>query len=116
MIAGAKGAVGSTVAAAVAAMQKNPDVILPSLITRNSFVYLGPPENIYMAGWDAQSTKLVDCIKHQGVLTENLWKPLQKDLEKTPIFASPPQDLDLKSQVAHLTKDIPVAGVHSLQP
>ena len=32
MIAGAKGAVGSTVAAAVAAMRKNPDVILPSLI------------------------------------------------------------------------------------
>lgn len=106
MIAGAKGAVGSTVAAAVAAMQKNPDVILPSLITRNSFVYLGPPENISMAGWDAQSAKLVDCVKNHGVLTENLWKPLQKDLEKTPILASPPQDLDLKSQVAYLTKDI----------
>jgi myo-inositol-1-phosphate synthase len=43
MIAGAKGAVGSTVAAAVAALQKNPDAVLPSLITRDSFVYLGPP-------------------------------------------------------------------------
>jgi myo-inositol-1-phosphate synthase len=106
MIAGAKGAVGSTVAAAVAAMQKNPDVILPSLITRNSFVYLGPPESIFMAGWDAQSTKLVDCIKNHGVLTDNLLKPLQKDLEKTSILPSPPQDLDLKGQVAHLTKDI----------
>ena len=106
MIAGAKGAVGSTVAAAVAAMQKSPDVILPSLITRNSFVYLGPPESIFMAGWDAQSAKLVDCIKNQGVLTDNLWKPLQKDLEKTPILPSPPQDLDLNGQVAHLAKDI----------
>ena len=72
MIAGAKGAVGSTVAAAVAAMQKNPDVILPSLITRNSFVYLGPPESITMAGWDAQSANLVDCIENHGVLTDNL--------------------------------------------
>jgi myo-inositol-1-phosphate synthase len=106
MIAGAKGAVGSTVAAAVAAMQKNPDVILPSLITRNSFVYLGPPESITMAGWDAQSANLVDCIENHGVLTDNLLKPLQKDLEETPILASPPQDLDLKGQVAHLTKDI----------
>jgi len=66
MIAGAKGAVGSTVAAAVAAMQKNPDVILPSLITRNSFVYLGPPESIFMTGWDAQSATLVDSIKNHG--------------------------------------------------
>jgi len=106
MIAGAKGAVGSTVAAAVAAMQKNPDVILPNLITRNSFVYLGPPENITMAGWDTQSAKLVDCIKSHGVLTDNLLKPLQKDLEKTPILPSPPKDVDLKGQVAHLTKDI----------
>ena len=106
MIAGAKGAVGSTVAAAVAALQKNPDDILPSLITRNSFVYLGPPESIYMAGWDAQSVKLVDCIKNHGVLTENLWEPFQKDLEKTTILQSPSQDLDLKGQVAHLIKDI----------
>jgi len=106
MIAGAKGAVGSTVAAAVVAMQKNPDMIQSSLITRNSFVYLGPPENITMAGWDAQSAKLVDCIKGHGVLTDNLLESLQKDLDKTPILPSPPKDLDLKGQVAYLTKDI----------
>ncbi|HSQ85334.1 MAG TPA: inositol-3-phosphate synthase [Desulfobacterales bacterium] len=106
MIAGAKGAVGSTVAAAVAAMQMNPDVVLPSLITRNSFVYLGPPESVYMAGWDSQSAKLVDCIKSHGVLADNLWQPIQKHLESTPILPSPPQNLDLESQVAHLTKDI----------
>lgn len=106
MIAGAKGAVGSTVAAAVVAMQKNPDAILSSLITRNSFVYLGPPESIYMAGWDAQSVNLVDCVKNYGVLPENLWKPLQTNLNEIPILASPPQDLDLKGQVAHLKHDI----------
>jgi len=106
MIAGAKGAVGSTVAAAVAAMQMNPDVVLPSLITRNSFVYLGPPESVYMAGWDSQTAKLVDCIKNHGVLTDNLLKPLEENLESTPLLPSPPKDLDLKGQVAHLTKDI----------
>ena len=106
MIAGAKGAVGSTVAAAVAAMQMNPDVVLPSLITRNSFVYLGPPESIYMAGWDSQTAKLVDCIKNHGVLTDNLLKPLEENLENTPLLPSPPKDLDLKGQVVHLTKDI----------
>ena len=106
MIAGAKGAVGSTVAAAVATMQMNPDVVLPSLITRNSFVYLGPPESVYMAGWDSQTAKLVDCIKNHGVLTDNLLKPLEENLENTPLLPSPPKDLDLKGQVVHLTKDI----------
>jgi myo-inositol-1-phosphate synthase len=106
MIAGAKGAVGSTVAVAAVAMNKNPEVILPSLITRSSFAYMGPPESIYMAGWDSQPASLVDCINHHGVLTDNLWKPFQKDLEKIPIFPSPPRDLDLKGQVAYLMKDI----------
>jgi myo-inositol-1-phosphate synthase len=106
MIAGAKGAVGSTVAAAVAAMRKNPDAVLPSLITRDSFVYLGPPGRIYAAGWDANPAKLVDCVKHHGVLTEKLWKPLQKVLDETSVFASPPENLDMKGQVAHLMKDI----------
>jgi myo-inositol-1-phosphate synthase len=106
MIAGVKGAVGSTVAAAVAAVKKNPDAVLPSLITRNSFVYLGPPESIHAAGWDANPLELVDCIKHHGVLTENLWKPLQKNLDETPVFASPPEDLDMKAQVAYLMKDM----------
>lgn len=106
MIAGAKGAVGSTVAAAVTAMQKNPDSILSSLITRNSFPYLGPPERIYTAGWDAQPEKLVDCVKNHGVLPEDLLKPLQKDLDETLISASPQTNLNLKGYVNHLMKDI----------
>ena len=106
LIAGAKGAVGSTVAAAVAAMQKNHHVVLPSLITRNSFVYLGPPDSVVMAGWDVQSATLVDCIKKHGVLTDNVLNPLMQDLEQTSILPSPPQDLNLKGQVGHLTKDI----------
>jgi myo-inositol-1-phosphate synthase len=106
MIAGAKGAVGSTVAAAVAAMQKNPDSILSGLITRNSFPYLGPPQSIYTAGWDAQPEKLVDCVKNHGVLPENLWKPLQKDLDEIPISASPQTNLNLKGHVTHLMQDI----------
>jgi myo-inositol-1-phosphate synthase len=108
IIAGAKGAVGSTVAAAVAAIQKNPDSVMPSLVTRNSFPYLGPIQSIYTAGWDANPEKLVDCVKYKGVLPENLWNPLQKELDETLVFSSPPADLDMKGQVAHLMKDMQV--------
>jgi myo-inositol-1-phosphate synthase len=106
MIAGAKGAVGSTVATAAAAVQQNPDAVLPSLITRDSFDYLGPAGSICAAGWDTNPAKLVDCVKHHGVLPENLWNPLRKDLDETPVFASPPPDMDMKEQVAHLMKDM----------
>jgi len=106
MVAGAKGAVGSTVAAAVAAVQKDPDSILPSLMTRSSFPYLGPPHAIHMAGWDAQPASLKDCIKNCGVLPENIWERFQSDLDETPILASPPPDQDLKGQIEHLMQDI----------
>jgi len=106
MVAGAKGAVASTVAVAVATLQKDPDTLLPSLITRNSFPCLAPPHAIHMAGWDIQPAKLTDCVKNYGVVPENLWKPYQSDLDEIRIFQAPPPDLNLKAQVQHLMKDI----------
>jgi len=91
LVAGAKGAVASTVAVAVAKLQKDPDTLLPGLTTRNSFPYLAPPHAVHMAGWDTQPAKLTDCVKNYGVVPENLWKPYQSDL---------------KAQVQHLMKDV----------
>lgn len=106
MVAGAKGAVASTVAVAVAAMQKDSETILPSLTTRNSFPYLGPPQAIHMAGWDIQPAKLTSCVKNYGILPENLWKPHRIDLDETIILEAPLADLDLKSQTEHIAQDI----------
>ncbi len=106
MIAGAKGAVGSTIAVAVAAMRKDPEAILPSLITRNSFPYLGSPREIYLAGWDTQTAKLTRCIKKHGVLPENLWKPHRTDIEDTVINPAAPLDQNLLDQIEHLMQDI----------
>jgi myo-inositol-1-phosphate synthase len=106
MIAGAKGAVGSTVAVAAAAMRKDPDAVLPSLTTRNSFPYLGPPHAVHMTGWDTEPGKLTECINNCGVLPETLWKPLQTDLDEITLFQAPQADLDLKGQIEHLMQDI----------
>ncbi|RZB35469.1 MAG: myo-inositol-1-phosphate synthase [Desulfobacteraceae bacterium Eth-SRB2] len=106
LVAGAKGAVASTLAVAVAKLQKDPDTLLPSLTTRNSFPYLGPPHAIHMAGWDTQPAKLSDCVKTHGVVPENFWKPYQSNLDEILIFPAPPPDPDLKAQVRHLMQDI----------
>jgi len=106
MIAGAKGAVASTVAVALAAMGKDPETVLSSLTTRNSFSYLGPPHAAHMTGWDTEPGKLTECINHHGVLPERLWKPFQTDLDEMPLFEAPSADLDLKGQIEHLMQDI----------
>ncbi len=106
IVAGAKGAVASTIAVAVAAMRKDPAVILPSLTTRNSFPYLGPPHAIYLAGWDIQPAKLSRCIKNHGVLPENLWKPHESDINDTLIVDAAPSDQDLSAQIEYLMQDI----------
>jgi myo-inositol-1-phosphate synthase len=106
MVAGAKGAVASTVAVAVANLQKDPETLLPCLTTQTCFPYLGPPHAVYMAGWDTQSAKLTDCIKTYGVLPENIWKPYQSTVDDILIFQAPSADLNLEAQVQHLIKDI----------
>jgi myo-inositol-1-phosphate synthase len=106
MVAGAKGAVASTLAVAVATLQKDPNILLPSLTTHNSFPYLAPLHAVHMAGWDTQPVKFSDCIKTHGVVPENIWKPYQSTLDEILIFQAPPLDLDLKAQVRHLMQDI----------
>lgn len=105
MIAGAKGAVGSTVAAAVGAMKNNPELILPSLTTRNRFSYLGSLQNIHLAGWDIKPESLVECIKTNAVLPETIWKPLQHHLDHIPIQASP-SGSNLNDQIEQLMQDM----------
>ncbi len=106
MIAGAKGAVGSTIAVAAAAMRKNPEAILPSLTTRNSFPYLGPPQAICLAGWDIQTEKLSCCVQNHGVLPENLWRPHEADVDDVVIVDGAPSGLNLDGQIEHLMQDI----------
>jgi myo-inositol-1-phosphate synthase len=106
MVAGAKGAVASTLAVAVATLQKDPSILLHSLTTRNSFPYLAPPHALHMAGWDTQPAILSDRVKTYGVVPETIWKPYQETLDEIPIFPAPPPDMTLKAQVRHLMQDI----------
>jgi myo-inositol-1-phosphate synthase len=106
LIAGAKGAVSSTLAVAIAAMKKRPDTILPSLTTGNIFSCLGAIEATAIAGWDPNTKPLTACIKAQGVVPERLWKPFSKDLDRMPVHGPPSSSQDLRDQVQHLRQDI----------
>jgi myo-inositol-1-phosphate synthase len=106
LVAGAKGAVASTLAAAIAAMKKRPDTILPGLTTGNMFSSMGPIEATAMAGWDPVTEPMAACIKAQGVVPEQLWKPDSDDLDRIPVNTPPSASLDLRAQVEQLRQNI----------
>jgi myo-inositol-1-phosphate synthase len=108
MVAGAKGAVASTLAVAVTTLLHNPDSVLSSLTTAGKFPYLGPPSAFIMAGWDKSRKSLPESIEDHGVLPERLWKPHEQELEKVLILKPPVSTLKLRSQVEKLVKDIGV--------
>ena len=106
LVAGAKGAVASTLAVAVAALNRDPNLVLPSLTTAEKFPYLGSPQAIQVAGWDKSRTTLIDSIKDHGVLTEEIWRPYAPILNRIPIIEIPEAPLNLKSWVAQRVKEI----------
>lgn len=106
LTAGAKGAIGTTLAVALAAMRRNPDSVLPSLTTGNMFPFLPPPQAVQMTGWDTSRKSFPEAIERHGVLPEHLWKPYQAILQETPVLEAPSSDMDLKAQVERLMQDI----------
>jgi myo-inositol-1-phosphate synthase len=106
LIAGAKGAVGSTVAAAAAVMQSNPEFILPSLSTGHLFNHLGSPRDIWVGGWDRSHKSMSESLETHGVIPERLWKPCENELNAMPVFEAPESGPDLGKQVDHLVDDI----------
>ena len=105
MIAGAKGAVGSTVAVAVGAMKKKPALISPSLITRNRLPYMGALQNVHLTGWDIKSENLADCIEKHAVLPETTWEPFRHDIDHIPIQVAP-SGSNLNDQIEQLMHDM----------
>ena len=106
LIAGAKGAVASTVAVAVLALHRNPESILSSLTTADKFPSLGPPQDFQMVGWDQTRKTLSASIEDHGVLPEHLWKPFQFELDQMTIREAPAPDLDFRTAVDRLRDDI----------
>ncbi|MDF1590169.1 MAG: inositol-3-phosphate synthase [Desulfobacterales bacterium] len=106
LVAGAKGAVASTLAVAVAALQQQPESVLPGLMTADLFPYIGPPQAVHFAGWDKQPGTLLQSITSQGIIPEHLWKLSQTMIEEIPLQPAPSSDLGLAEQVELLQADI----------
>jgi myo-inositol-1-phosphate synthase len=106
IVAGAKGAVGSTLAVVSAAMSQRPESILPSLTTAQILSDLLSSKPVHMVGWDLNDSPLLECIKTHGVLAKELWEPYESQLDQVQIHIPPKVTLDLRGQVEILKQDI----------
>jgi myo-inositol-1-phosphate synthase len=106
LVAGIKGAIGSTLAVAVQALQRNPDFILPSLMTSQKLAFLGDPSRIQLAGWDRSSFSIKEAIAHHHVLHETVWGPYTKALDDIPVKNAPDRQIPLSEQIQMLKNHI----------
>ena len=105
IVAGAKGAIGSTVAAAIAALKNDLHAVQPYLTTAPGFLHLGPLSAMEFAGWDVSPRSFRQAIEYHGVIPPEKSLP-QEYLDGIPIRQAPLAGLSLAAQVERLIQDI----------
>ncbi len=107
LVAGLKGAIGSTLAVAVQALNHDPELVLPYLTTAQRLPFLGNVQQFHVAGWDfsplspsKRPWSTTKCsIKVFGRL-------MPRALADIPIKAAPDLTTSLKYQTRLLQDDI----------
>ncbi|MFH1981520.1 MAG: inositol-3-phosphate synthase [Pseudomonadota bacterium] len=106
LVAGIQGAVGSTVAAAVTALEAAPQRVTPYLTTAEAFTGLGPLAGMRVAGWDTRPIPFRDCIAARGVVPKDSIAILGQRLDRIPVKTAPETEAGMSAQVARLRADI----------
>jgi myo-inositol-1-phosphate synthase len=106
LVAGAKGAVATTIAAALTSARREPSTVLPSLTTDGIFETAGPISATSLAGWDTSEDRYLEAIRRHGVLPPGLWEPLVEDLERTLVYKAPDPAWGIKAQIDQIRRDI----------
>jgi myo-inositol-1-phosphate synthase len=106
LVAGAKGAIGSTLAAAVSMLKHHPEKILPYLTTTDKFSEIFPRQAVHLAGWDIADHPMTTAIHRHGVLPKDLWAPYRDEIDRVKVFAPPGTELDRTAQVQQIILDM----------
>ena len=106
MVAGAKGAIGSTLAAATTLLGGRGLEKWGGLTTAGQFAFLGPDDNIQMVGWDIDERSVADAVTRHGVLPEMKWRGERNRLDRLDIRPAPSTDMPIAGQVEALRGDM----------
>jgi len=106
MVAGAKGAVASTLAVATTHLRTDPESIRHSLTTAGLFPDLPPFYAIDFVGWDRMNAPLITSIESHGVLPKTIWADHQAALNDRVIRPAPSGNAPWQDQIDQVTVDI----------
>jgi myo-inositol-1-phosphate synthase len=105
LVAGIKGAIGSTLAVAASALRANDVSAASSLTTRDKFTDILPVDALYVAGWDNRDEDLADCARGCNVLPPTVMQAHGATLADVPVLKAP-NGQALDRQVEQLEADI----------
>jgi len=106
LVAGAKGAIGSTLSAAAALLKHQPESVLPYLTTADKFPRLFSQQAVNFSGWDVDGRSMTAAIQQHGVLPKALWEPYRDEIDRVKVLAPPGSGLDRTAQVQQIIQDI----------
>jgi myo-inositol-1-phosphate synthase len=107
MVAGAKGAIGSTIAAAIPGLKHT-----GGLTTADKFSFLGPLDRIQMVGWDTDKRTVNEAISFHQVLPDSIREQYTDKLSQLDILPAPGTGLSIGEQVEILRKEIKAFQSH----
>ncbi len=102
---GAKGAVGSTVAALVAALQEEGDRSSQCLTTKGYLAGLMETSAVAFGGWDTKLHPLEEALEKQGVIPREIWSRYRGHLQRMEVF-SDPRGTTLGEKTERIQEDI----------
>jgi len=106
LVAGIKGAIGSTLALATKVLAREPGQVRPFLTTDGFAGIPGFPEEIHIAGWDTRSESLETVIEDHGVVPPFFGMDAQQELASVKVKPAPDAGMGLLKQSDAVQKDI----------
>ena len=108
LIAGVKGAIGSTMVLASHIMRRQPEMITPYLTTTALWSEGGAAAPVRVAGWDVSQQSLSKTLALHRVVPESLWRQDRDLLDDIQLAPAPKAGLSVSAQVDQLLEDIDV--------
>ncbi len=106
LVAGLKGAIGTTVAALAEALKQEPDSVRSGLTTAGLFDDLLPTDRIRVAGWDTCEEGIGRCMLRHRVLPEDVERRYGEVLSQIPVLNPGAKGATVGNQVERILADI----------
>ena len=106
LVAGLKGAIGTTVAALVEALRQNPAQGRSGLTSTDLFAELLPLDRMQVAGWDPCNEEMDQCVRRHRVLPGSVEQAYGEALEQIPVKRPEGKSETLEERVNRILAEI----------